>query len=40
MCDAGYKILFDEGGGKVVEGDINIDKKIVMQGQRDRETGL
>jgi hypothetical protein len=30
MCNAGYNILFDEGGGEVIDGDINIDKKIVM----------
>jgi hypothetical protein len=40
MCDAGYKVLFEEGGAKVINGDIKINSNIVMQRQRDRETGL
>jgi hypothetical protein len=40
MCDAGYKVLFTRGEVKVIEGDLRIDGKIVIQGQRDRETGL
>jgi hypothetical protein len=40
MCDAGYKILFEEGEAKVINGDIKINGNIIMQGQRDRETGL
>jgi hypothetical protein len=40
MCDAGYKVLFDEWEAKVIEGNIRIDGKIVVQGQRDREMGL
>jgi hypothetical protein len=40
LCDAGYKVLFEEGEAKVIDGDISIDGKMAMQGQRDRDTGL
>jgi hypothetical protein len=40
MCDAGYKVIFEECKSKVIEGNIKIDRKIVMQGKCDRETGL
>jgi hypothetical protein len=32
--------LMKEGGAKVIDGDINIYGKILMQGQHDRSTGL
>jgi hypothetical protein len=40
MCDAGYKVLFEEVNAKIIEGGIKINGKIVMQGQRDRYAGL
>jgi hypothetical protein len=40
MCDAGYKVLFDEGRAQVMEGNVSVQGRIVMHGQRDHSTGL
>jgi hypothetical protein len=40
MCDAGYHVLFDEGQEKIVEVDITMHGRVVMEGQRDPTTGL
>jgi hypothetical protein len=40
MCDAGYKVLFDEGRAQVIEGNVAVQGRIVMHGQRDHTTGL
>jgi hypothetical protein len=40
MCDAGYCILFEEGKAKIFEGDVTVHGKVLMEGQRDRSTGL
>jgi hypothetical protein len=40
MCDAGYKLLFDEGEAKVINGHVAVNGNVVMQGKRDRTTGL
>jgi hypothetical protein len=40
MCDAGYKLLFDEGRAQVIEGNVSVQGLIVMRGQRDHSTGL
>jgi hypothetical protein len=40
MCDAGYCVLFEEGEAKIFEGDVMVHGKVIMEGQRDRSTGL
>jgi hypothetical protein len=40
MCDAGYKVLFEEGRAQVIEGNLAVQGRIVMHGQRDHTTGL
>jgi hypothetical protein len=40
MCDAGYKLLFDEERAQVIEGNVEVQGRIVMHGQRDHSTGL
>jgi hypothetical protein len=40
MCDAGYKVLFDAGRAQVTEGNVTVQGRIVMHGQRDHPTGL
>jgi hypothetical protein len=40
ICDAGYKVLFDEGRAQVIEGNVALQGQIVMHGHRDHTTGL
>jgi hypothetical protein len=41
ICDTGYNILFDEGTAQVViNGHVSANGNVVMQGERDRTTGL
>jgi hypothetical protein len=40
MCDAGYEVLFDAGRAQVIEGNVTLQGRIVMHGQRDHPTGL
>jgi hypothetical protein len=40
MCDAGYKVLFDNGQAQVIDGNVSVQGRIVMHGQRDLSTGL
>jgi hypothetical protein len=40
MCDAGYCVLFNEGKAKIIDGDATVNGTVVMEGQRDRTTGL
>jgi hypothetical protein len=40
MCDAGYKVLFANGQAQVIEGNVSVQGRIVMHGQRNHSTGL
>jgi hypothetical protein len=40
MCDAGYKVLFDEGKAIVIEANITVHGRVTMDGQLDHTTGL
>jgi hypothetical protein len=40
MCDAGYRVLFEDIKAKIFEGDVTVHGKVLMEGQRDRSTGL
>jgi hypothetical protein len=40
MCDAGYRVLFEEGKAKIFEGDVTVHGKVLMEGKRERSTGL
>jgi hypothetical protein len=40
MCDAGYEVLFDAGRAQVIEGNVTVQGRIVLHGQRDHPTGL
>jgi hypothetical protein len=40
MRDAGYKVLFNKGRAQVIEGNVSVQGRIVMHGQRDHSTGL
>jgi hypothetical protein len=40
MCDAGYKVLFDEGQAQVINGNVAVKGRIVMHGQHEHTTGL
>jgi hypothetical protein len=39
-CDAGYQVMFDEGRAQFIEGNVSVQGRIVMHGQRDNSTGL
>jgi hypothetical protein len=38
MCDAGYRVLFDEGKAKIIDGDVMVNGTVVMEGKLDRTT--
>jgi hypothetical protein len=40
MCDAGYRVLFDEGKAKIIDGDVMVNGTVVMEGKLDRTTWL
>jgi hypothetical protein len=40
MCNAGYKVLFDNGQAQVIEGNVSVQGRIVIHGQHDHSTGL
>jgi hypothetical protein len=40
ICDAGYRVLFDEGKAKIFEGDVTVHGKVLMKGQRNTSTWL
>jgi hypothetical protein len=40
MCDAGYKVLSDEGRAQVIKGNVAVQGRIIMHGQSDHTTGL
>jgi hypothetical protein len=40
IYDAGYRVLFEEGNAKICKGDVMVHVKVLMEGQRDRSTGL
>jgi hypothetical protein len=40
MCDAGYKVLFDEGTAQIINGNVAVNGNVVMQGEHNRTTGL
>jgi hypothetical protein len=40
MCDAGCTVLFDNGQAQVIDGNVSVQGRIIMHGQRDLSTGL
>jgi hypothetical protein len=40
MCDAGYCVLFDKDKARILDGYFTVNGTVVMEGQRDRTTGL
>jgi hypothetical protein len=36
MCNAGYKVLFNEGTALVINGHVAVNGNVVMQGECDR----
>jgi hypothetical protein len=40
MCDAGYKLLFNQVDAIVIDGQVKVNGDIVMMGKRDQTTGL
>jgi hypothetical protein len=40
ICDAGYKVLFNQGDAIVIDGQVQVNGDIVMTGKRDHTTGL
>jgi hypothetical protein len=36
ICDAGYRVLFEEGKATIFGGDVTVHGKVLMEGQRDR----
>jgi hypothetical protein len=40
MCDAGYKVLLDNGQVQAIDGNVSVQGHIVMRVQHDHSTGL
>jgi hypothetical protein len=40
LCNAGYKVLFNQGDAIVIDGQVKVNGDIVMMGKRDQTTGL
>jgi hypothetical protein len=40
MCDTGYWVIFEEGDAKLLEENVLVHERVVMEGQCDRTTGL
>jgi hypothetical protein len=40
ICNAGYRVLFEEGKANIFEGNVTVHGTVLMEGQRDKSTGL
>jgi hypothetical protein len=40
MCDTGYRVVFDKDKARIIDGDVMVNRTVVMEGQRDQTTGL